>query len=86
VIAYERIRALGGKGANQAITAAGEGAHVVFVTAVGEDGDGGLARSELARFNVQLEVVAAPGDAPGRFRTWHKWLVRPPPRSGERIR
>jgi ribokinase len=54
----------GGKGANAAVAAARAGAMVVFVSAVGADGDGDTAIATLRAEGVGVEAVAVRGDAP----------------------
>lgn len=57
-------RAAGGKGANQALAAALQGAEVSFVGAVGEDDDAGLALSGLREAGVDLGSVWTVSGAP----------------------
>ncbi|HEY1712548.1 MAG TPA: PfkB family carbohydrate kinase [Solirubrobacteraceae bacterium] len=54
----------GGKGANAAATAAGAGATVVFVSAVGTDADGEAALAALRAESVGVDAVTLRDDAP----------------------
>lgn len=57
-------RAGGGKGANQALAAALQGAPVSLVGAVGRDGDADIALGALREAGVDLSQVAAVADVP----------------------
>lgn len=59
-------RQFGGKGANQAVAAARQGARVTLVGAVGDDADGQRYREHLAREGIALSALAVvPGVATG---------------------
>lgn len=59
-------RQFGGKGANQAVAAARQGARVTLVGAVGDDADGQCYREHLAREGIALSALAVvPGVATG---------------------
>lgn len=68
VIASPNGRALGGKGANQAVAAAryleGQDARVTFLATVGADADGDTALAELAAAGVDVSDVSRVADAP----------------------
>ncbi len=51
-------RQFGGKGANQAVAAARQGARVTLVGAVGDDTDGQCYREQLAREGIEVASVA----------------------------
>lgn len=57
-------RSAGGKGANQALAAALQGARVSFAGAVGDDGDAQVALGPLRQQGVDLAAVAVHGGAP----------------------
>ncbi|MCK0114024.1 ribokinase [Ornithinimicrobium sp. F0845] len=57
-------RAAGGKGANQALAAALQGADVTFVGAVGDDADAELALAGMRAAGVDLDAVLTVPDAP----------------------
>jgi len=59
-------RQFGGKGANQAVAAARQGARVTLVGAVGDDADGQRYREHLAREGMEVDQIASvPGVATG---------------------
>jgi ribokinase len=64
VIAAQVLRAHGGKGANQAVAAAGAGARTWLVACVGSDADGEGALAHLAARGVEVAEVARDGEAP----------------------
>jgi ribokinase len=66
-IAAKRLtRRFGGKGANQAVAAARQGARVSFVGCVGADAEGDSYRQHLAGENVDCHgLMNAPGEATG---------------------
>lgn len=55
-------RVPGGKGANQALAAALQGADVTFVGCVGDDADAGIALGGLAKAGVDLSMVCTAAD------------------------
>ena len=57
VITEARERALGGKGANQAVAAAAMGASVAMAGAVGDDEDGRYLQAELSARDVAVKAV-----------------------------
>jgi ribokinase len=66
VVARATERQFGGKGANQAVAAARQGAAVTLVGAVGDDADGRAYRAHLAREGIAADHVATvPGVATG---------------------
>ena len=66
VLASAVERQFGGKGANQAVAAARQGARVKFFGAVGDDADGHAYRAHLAREGIDCEQVrVAPEAATG---------------------
>ena len=70
VLGEEYFTAAGGKGANQAVAAARDGATVRMVGAVGDDGFAAIGLAELARAGVELSRVArlaAPTGCAGIF-------------------
>ncbi|MBM7434926.1 ribokinase [Leuconostoc rapi] len=54
----------GGKGANQAVAAARQGANVSFIGAVGNDSNGQFMRATLLTNGVNVDAVATNGDVP----------------------
>lgn len=54
----------GGKGANQAVAAARQGANVAFIGAVGNDSNGQFMRATLLTNGVNVDAVATNGDVP----------------------
>lgn len=66
IVAEKVTRQFGGKGANQAIAAARQGARVALVGAVGDDSDGRAYREHLGREGIDAGAVATiPGVATG---------------------
>lgn len=66
VLATATERQFGGKGANQAVAAARQGARVTLVGAVGEDAEGRAYRDHLVREGIDPgQVTAVPGVATG---------------------
>jgi ribokinase len=67
ILASAAERQFGGKGANQAVAAARQGARVMLVGAVGDDAEGRSYREHLAREGIATELVATapPGVATG---------------------
>lgn len=59
VLATSTQRQFGGKGANQAVAAARQGARVRLVGAVGDDADGRAYREHLLREGIDVAVVRA---------------------------
>ncbi len=59
VLAHTTDRQFGGKGANQAVSAARQGARVTLVGAVGDDADGRAYREHLGREKIDATFVAA---------------------------
>lgn len=62
VLARRTERQFGGKGANQAVAAARQGARVALVGAVGDDAEGRAYREHLAREGIDADGVAVVGD------------------------
>jgi len=54
----------GGKGANQAVAAARQGANVSFIGAVGNDSNGQFMRATLLTNGVNVDAVTTNGDVP----------------------
>jgi ribokinase len=54
----------GGKGANQAVAAARQGAEVSFIGAVGNDANGQFMRATLLTNGVNVDAVTTNGDVP----------------------
>jgi ribokinase len=66
IVADEVELQFGGKGANQAVAAARQGATVLLVGAVGDDADGQRYRAQLQRAGIAVDRVAVvPGVATG---------------------
>lgn len=66
VLAQRTERQFGGKGANQAVAAARQGADVMLFGAVGDDAEGRAYREHLAREKIDATAVTtAPGVATG---------------------
>lgn len=66
IVAEKVTRQFGGKGANQAVAAARQGARVALVGAVGDDSDGRAYREHLCREGIDAGAVATiPGVATG---------------------
>lgn len=66
VLATATERQFGGKGANQAVAAARQGAHVTLIGAVGDDAEGRAYREHLVREGIDpAQVTAVPGVATG---------------------
>lgn len=66
VLATTTERQFGGKGANQAVAAARQGAHVTLVGAVGADADGHAYREHLTREGIApTHIAVLPGVATG---------------------
>ncbi|MDP3073527.1 MAG: ribokinase [Opitutaceae bacterium] len=63
VIATRAQRQFGGKGANQAVAAARQGARVTMVGAIGDDAAGQAYRAHLAREGITLDALATVGGA-----------------------
>lgn len=59
ILAESVSRQFGGKGANQAVAAARQGARVSMLGAVGDDGDGAAYRAHLDREGIDAQYVAA---------------------------
>jgi ribokinase len=64
VIAVGKTIAPGGKGANQAVAAAGMGSRVVFIGCTGRDAEAELAVAALVRHGVDVSQVRAVSEAP----------------------
>lgn len=64
VVAYDLRRTPGGKGANQACSAALQGGDVRFVTAIGDDADGDRALEVLRTTRADLSGVRRVADVP----------------------
>ncbi len=62
VLATSALRGIGGKGANQALAAVGDGADVHMVARVGADPQGPAARAALADAGVDVSGIAVDGD------------------------
>lgn len=66
VLATATERQFGGKGANQAVAAARQGAHVTLIGAVGDDSEGRAYREHLVREGIApAHVAVVPGVATG---------------------
>lgn len=57
VLAYEKHQQLGGKGANQAVSASRLGANVSMLGAVGRDANGEFAKKVLLNENVDVQYI-----------------------------
>ncbi len=64
VPAHGLIKRFGGKGANQAVAAARQGAQVTLIGCVGDDADGAAYRDHLTREGIGHSHVSRTGDAP----------------------
>lgn len=66
VLADDVRRGFGGKGANQAVAAAGAGAQVAMVGRLGDDAEGAAYRERLAGFGIDVQhVLLSPGARTG---------------------
>lgn len=63
VFGYESSDGFGGKGGNQAVTAASLGAPTAMIAAVGDDDSGAAALLDLARYGVDVSQVIRVADA-----------------------
>ena len=70
VLAPSCSHAVGGKGANQAVAAARDGAATRMIGCVGGDGYGSLARGALADVGIDVEGVTTVGEATGLAVIW----------------
>jgi ribokinase len=64
ILGSEIVVGPGGKGANQAVAASRAGAAATIIGASGDDADGGLVRTSLARQGVDIQHVHVVADAP----------------------
>lgn len=64
VLAENSDKCIGGKGANQAIAAALNGAETLMVGSVGDDGGGEKAQRALVESNVQINLIENSSNAP----------------------
>lgn len=60
VIAQEHRESIGGKGANQSLAAARLGAHVLFLTALGDDPESAVLERELRSHGVEVMLMVPP--------------------------
>jgi ribokinase len=63
-------QAVGGKGANQAVAAARDGAAARFVGCLGSDSFGGIARQILAKVGLDISALATVEGATGLAAVW----------------
>ncbi len=72
----------GGKGANQAVAAARDGARVAMVGRIGDDGFAAVARASLAEAGVDLAGVMVSARPTGCAAIWRRQCRAQPDRGG----